>query len=372
MKFADIPGHEDVKARLRDMADADHIPHALLLEGPSGTGKFALAQAFAQYIHCTGRHDGDSCGHCPSCVQHQAFNHIDTYFSFPVVKKGGVTVSDDCIDSFRKFISESPFMDFNMWLEMLDNINAQPRIYVEEGNELLRRLTYMTRRSRYKVALMWLPERLNEDTANKLLKLIEEPFGDTLFVMTSNNPRLILPTIYSRTQRITVRRYSDEELCDILVARSFDKSVAADLARMAEGDVNLALRLSRQCDEQHLHFDLFASLMRLAYGRKVGGLREWSKSVAELGREPAMAFIEYACRLVRESFVMHLHEERLITLSAAERQFVTKFYPFINEKNVADMIKSFDRARNEIAANGNAKIILFDLAVHVIILLRRK
>lgn len=373
MRFADIYGHDDVKARLRDMVDNKRIPHALLLEGPSGTSKFALARAFSQYIHCTNRTNGDSCGVCPDCIQHQTFNHIDTIYSFPVVKKkgGGATISEDYLSEFREFMEQNPYMDFEQWLECLDNINAQPQIYVEEGKELLRRLTFMTRKAKYKVVLLWLPERMREDTANKLLKLIEEPFGDTIFLMVSNNPRGILPTIYSRTQRISVKRYDIAELTDILIHNGILAGNAADIARVAEGSVNTALRLSQLNERQLKHLELFTELMRKAYSRQVAALREWSKTVADLGREPAMQFIDYAARLVRESFLMHLAVDELLTVSAAERAFLSKFHPFINEKNVEEIIALFDRARRDIAANGNSKIILFDTAVRIIILLRR-
>lgn len=373
MRFADIPGHEDVKQRLRDMADRDRVPHAILLEGPSGAGKFALARAFAQYLHCTDRTpDGDSCGKCPACLQHQSFNHIDTTYSFPVVKKSGKpAVSDDYIDLFRDFIGKYPFMDFDRWLEALDNINAQPQIYVEEGNELIRRLSYMTRRSKYKVVLLWLPERFKEETANKMLKLVEEPFADTVFVMVSNNPRAILPTIYSRTQRIAVRRYDEHEIAAILERQGFDAGTAADTARIAD-NMNDALKLAGVSRERLRYFELFVDLMRKAYARKVAELRAWSKTVADLGREPEMQFIDYCTRLVRESFLMHLSDPRLLTLNAAEHNFTIKFFPFINEKNVIDMMQLFDEARRDIAGNANGKIVFFDLAVRIIMLIRRK
>ena len=372
MKFADIPGHEDVKQRLRDIADSGRLPHAILLEGPAGSGKFALARAFAQYIHCTSRHDGDSCGVCPSCMQHQTFNHIDTTFSFPVVKKSGKpAISDDYIEQFRSFIEQYPYMDFDQWRGALDNINAQPQIYVEEGNELIRRLSYMTRRSKYKVVLLWLPERFKEETANKMLKLVEEPFADTVFVMVSNNSRAILPTIYSRTQRITVKRYDEAELAQILEAHGIDADVAADTARIAD-NVNDALKLACVSKERLKYFDLFVSLMRKAYARKVAELRTWSKEVSDMGREPEMQFIDYCTRLIRESFLMHLSDPRLLTLNAAEHNFTIKFFPFINEKNVVDMIALFDDARRDIGGNANGRIVLFDLAVRIIMLIRRK
>lgn len=373
MRFADIPGHEEEKRRLRDMVDRGRVPHALLLEGPAGSGKFALARAFVQYLHCTGRTpDGDSCGVCESCRQHQEFNHIDTVFSFPVVKKKGKpTISDDCLPEFVEFMKKSPFMDFRQWVVDLDNPNAQPQIYVEEGNELSRRLAFMTRRSKFKVALMWLPERMVDATANKLLKLVEEPFADTVFVMTSDNSRLILPTIYSRTQRIAVPRYTDDELADILASDGLAPEIAADVARVAEGNVNEALRQSGANEERLRQFELFVTLMRMAYKRDVAALRKWSLEVADLGREGVMQFVGYMSRLLRESLMMHLADERLLTMNSAEHQFVSRFFPFINERNVIDFCRMADDALRDVAANGNCKIIFFDLAVRTIMLIRR-
>ncbi len=372
MKFSDIPGHHEAKRRLREMADSGRIPHALLLEGPAGTGKFMLARAFASYIHCTNRHDGDSCGTCPACVQAANFGHIDTIYSYPVLKRSGKpALSDDYLADFKEFMGKYPFMDFDRWLEAMNNINGQPMIYVEEGNELLRRLTFKTRGSRFKTVLLWLPERLQEATANKLLKLVEEAFADTVFIMVSNNPRRILPTIYSRVQRVRVNRYTDAETAAVLAASGIDSVTAADAARIAGGDVNEAMRLALCADERLKELDLFATLMRNAYGRNVSELRKWSLAVADLGREPAMGFIDYAARLLRESFLMHLADERLLTLNAAERAFLNRFFPFINEKNVEDLIALFDAARIDIAGNANSKIVFFDLAVRTIILIRR-
>lgn len=374
MRFADVPGQHEAKRRLREMADSGRLPHALLLEGPEGSGKFALARAFAQYIHCSDRRpDGEPCGQCPSCRQHEAFNHIDTVFSFPVIKAGRkVVVSEDYIDEFRSFISESPMMDFELWREKLGDVKAQPQFYVDEGAELLRRLGFMTRRSQYRIVLLWLPERMNEETANKLLKLIEEPSGLSMFIMTSDNPRQILPTIYSRVQRVAVGRYSDAEISEMLISDGIDPTTAASSARMAEGNVNLGRRLAAHPEHRQAHFDFFVQLMRLAYARKVAELRQWSVDIAALGREPSMQFISYCCSLIRESFIMHLHVDELLALSPAEKAFLDKFHPFINEKNVEDLIALFDRARRDIAANANAKITFFDLAVRTIMLLRRK
>lgn len=373
MRFADIPGHEQEKERLRALVDQGHMPHALLLEGPAGSGKFMLARALSAYIHCTDRQNGDSCGRCPACVQAQSFNHLDTIYSFPLLKKNSrTTICNDYLDDFTSFISESPYMDMELWLKQMGNVNGQPQINVDEGAELLRRVTFKTRGSSFKTVLIWLPERMHEATANKLLKMVEEAYQDTLFIMTSDRPRAVLPTIYSRCQRVVIRRYSDQEIEQILINKGADGTAAHEATLISGGNVNVALKQLLSGAERQEDLDLFADLMRKAYARKVAELRKWSELLASKGREPAMRFIEYCTRLMRESLLMHLSEQRLLTLNNAEAVFLSKFYPFINEKNVLELIDLFDRARRDIAGNGNAKIIFFDLAVRTIILIRRK
>jgi DNA polymerase-3 subunit delta' len=373
MRFIDIPGHEDIKARLRSLVDTEKVPHALLLEGTPGLGKFSLARAFAQYLHCENRINGDSCGRCPSCLQHQSFNHIDTIFSFPIIKKDSKpTISDDFISEFREFLTKSPFMDFEKWLLSLNNINAQPKLFVDEANELIRKLSFTTHSAKYKVVLLWLPERMNEECANKLLKLIEEPYEDTIFVMVSNNARLILPTIYSRTQRITVKRYSDNELAQYLKSTySIDDSNALTIARIAEGNIIKAQNLVSISKESKKFLELFISLMRLAYQRKIKDLRAWSVDVAGLGREKEMQFLSYCHRLIRENFILNLSISKLNFLNPEEANFSSRFSPFINERNVLKLSAMLDCAYNDIASNANGKIVFFDLAIKTILLLKQ-
>lgn len=375
MRFADIPGHDDVKQRLISQVDEGHMPHALLIEGPAGSGKFALARALAQYMHCTNRIAGhDSCGKCPSCQQHQTFNHADTIFSFPIIKRGSTSnpVSDDYLPEFRDFLTESPWMDYEDWLQRLDNINAQPVIYVSEANELLRKLNYTAVTSQFKIVLMWLPEKLREDAANKLLKLVEEPHSDTIFILVTNSPRQILPTIYSRTQRVGVKRYADEEVA-MHLAESYavDESDAEQIAKLAEGNMARALSLISVSKERQLYLDLFKDLMRKAYTRKVAELKAWAADVAAMGREREMQFLDYCARMMRENFILNLKEPELNCLTADEMQFSVNFSPFINEKNALKLFKVVNDAKVDIAANGNAKLINFDVALKTILLLKK-
>lgn len=376
MKFADIPGHKEVKETLRKIADSGRIPHALLLGGPSGIGKFALARAFAQYINCRDRRDGDSCGSCPSCIRHQAFTDIDTHFVFPVVKREKDTrapVSDDFIDSWKEYLEGRVHMDFSEWTRQLDKKNAQPVTYVTESEDLMHKLSFASRVSKYKIVLWWLPEKMNVEAANKLLKLIEEPYEDTIFIMVSDNPKQIIETIYSRLQRINVRPLSDKLIAEELESRyALDNADAMMIAHNATGSMSDAIRAldNRNTDTQYL--ELFISLMRLAYQRKVADLREWANDLASLGRESEAGFYDFATRLIRENFIFNFGESRLSYLNNKERDFSRNFARFITVNNVEKLIEVFDKAKTDILGNGNGKIVNFDVAIRVILLLKRQ
>jgi len=373
MKFSDIPGHDVLKQRLRDMASGGRIPHALLFEGPEGTAKMMLARAFVQYLHCTGRSagDADSCGRCPSCLQHVGFNHPDTFYSFPIVKKGDVAVSGAFMKEWKTMLTENPLMDFGKWMTLLDSVNSQPRIYVPEGQDIIRKLTVTAVASEYKVVLMWLPEKMQPECANKILKIVEEPFAGSMFVMVSDTPRLILPTIYSRLQRVQVPRYSDEEVASYLEkSKAVEISVAEDIARISGGNLIRAEKLVEENGASQKWLELFATLMRLAYQRKVKELKWWATDVSALGREQVISFINYCQRLVRENFVLNISRPELNALTKPEETFCSKFAPFVNERNVLRITALFDEAVTDIAANSNGKIVMFDLAVRMCMLLK--
>lgn len=356
------------------MADTGRIPHAILLQGPQGTGKFALARAFAQYIHCTDRHDGDSCGKCPSCIQHQSFNHIDTYYSFPIVKKKGSTsavISDDFIEQWREFLLSDPWMDFSQWLNKLGDPTSQPTFFVSESDSLISKLAFTAHASKYKTVLLWLPERMREDSANKLLKLIEEPFGDTVFIMTSDAPAEILPTIYSRCQRIDVKRLDDETLSHYLeqtAGISYQDAMA--VSHIAEGSISRALKQLDVEDESKQNLQWFIQLMRLAYQRKIVDLRKWSNEIASTGRERQISFLSYCARMLRENFIYNLHNPSLNYLNTDEASFSRNFARFITADNVLKLNRSFNQAITDISGNTNSKMVFFDLSIHAILLLK--
>jgi DNA polymerase-3 subunit delta' len=373
MKFSEVIGNEQAIGQIRRMIDTDRLPHALLLYGEQGVPKLALALAAAQYMHCRNHVDGDSCGVCPMCRQHQTFNQVDTHYSFPFTdRKGAGCVSDDYIDEWREFIRDYPVEDYQAWLSLLKNENKQPQIYVRESDNIIRKMTLSAYTSKYKVLVMWLPEKLNEDAANKLLKLIEEPYDDCKFILVSENEKGILGTILSRCQRIELRKPSTDMVAQYLCDRyGMDMQDALALASPADGNVTLAERMVQTGSEFHEFRERFIELMRLSYQRDLAKLKGWSEVVADMKREKTRRFLDYAVRQVRENFIYNLHNPALNYLTREEEAFSTRFSPFINERNVEGITAELQRAGTDIAGNGNAKLILFDLTIHLSMLIRR-
>lgn len=377
MKFSEIPGHDTAKERMRRMAQTDRLPHAILLEGPSGIGKMALARAFAQYIQCDHPDgNGDPCGTCQSCMLHQSMNHIDVQYVFPVVKLDGMNsapISDDFRDQWVEYLGNRLYMDFQQWANSFGKKNGQPQTYVTESSALLHRLAFTSHVSRYKIVIWWLPEKMNEEAANKMLKMIEEPYDDTIFIMVSDQPREILPTIYSRVQRIELKRLPDATIANYLTS-NFDISEAdaMAIAHIAEGNATRAMQALNETKETAEFFDLFVRLMRLAYQRNVKALRDWADELAGIGREREIRFYDYAMRMIRENFIYNFHIPELTYMTGTEEQFSTKFSRFINEANVEKIISTFNRAQTDIAGNANGKIVNFDVAIKTIMLLIKK
>ncbi len=354
------------------MADTGRIPHAIMLSGPAGIGKTRLARAFAQYVHCSNRHDGDSCGRCPSCIQHQALNNPDMHYIYPVLRQSNPkrSVSTDYIEEWRKMLTEDSYMDSSLWLTLLDAGNSQPAIYVDEADDLNATAALSAFREDYKIFLIWLPERMRPETANKLLKLIEEPFGDTLFILVSNDSGSVLPTIFSRTQRFNLRPLTVTELTEALIAESIDRNTAETAAQLAEGSLINARTVAKADNDMVEFSDLFKSIMRAAYARKLVMLRQLTDKASAMGRERLRSFLTYCARMTRENFICNLHQNSLNLMTPGEREFSIRFAPFIHEGNAPQLLTQFSLAARDIERNANAKIVMFDLGLHLCALIR--
>lgn len=373
MKFKDIIGNEEAVKRLRDMVDRDRIPHALLLMGDPGVAKLALAQAFAQYVHCENRIDGDSCGQCPSCLQHQSLNHVDTFYSYPIFKKGTTTYCEDYLEDWKKFLDENPIENYERWLTIIKNDNGQPSILTQESDVIIRRMSLTAYSSKYKIHIMWLPEKMQPQCANALLKIIEEPYPDSLFVLVSNNYQDILPTIYSRTQRVLLKKPSTDKVAKYLVDKyGMDAQDALAYAAPADGNISLAEAGLKKNNENAAFHEKFTQLMRLAYSVDLKSLRDWSVEVNDYKREKICRFLQYASRMVRENYIYNLHTQGLNYMTREEEQFSVRFSPFINELNVEGIVDELNKAEIDICGNANGKIVLFDLAIKMTVLIKKK
>ena len=374
MKFRDIIGHKNEITKLLAMVDNGQLPHALLFHGPPGIGKMLTALAFVQYLNCTNRTNGESCGVCAACRQTSKFNNPDIHFVYPVRKKSGLErpLSTDYIEEWKSFIEENPYMPVEKWSEYIDAGNSQPLIYVFESEEILRISSLSTYGKGYKIFLIWQPEKMNAEAANKLLKVIEEPHNDTLFILVSNNPGALLPTVRSRLQAIEFTGLSEDQVMKILGQNGVEPDRSASIAKISKGNLNKALQFAEGKSEMTDFSNGFIEVMRCCYARKITELKQIADSFASFGREKSMRCLSYFSRMIRESFISNLNEKKLLSVTPDEENFISKFGPFINNKNVEEMVDEIDKAYEDISRNANQKIVWFDLFLQLTRLIRTK
>ena len=373
MKFADIIGHDGLKARLKAQIDAGRVSHAQLFTGDAGYGSLPLALAYVQYLFCPNRHDGDSCGECPSCRQIEALAHPDLHMVFPVNKRekkaGEAVISDMFIEKWRDiwqrnggiFSADEWYADLDLGKTMKGLISAK------ESEEIIRKLQFKSYSSEYKAMIIWLPEAMNQEAANKILKILEEPWDKTLFILVSEHPELLLQTITSRTQEVSVGRIDVATLEGVALREGKPQEEAHNIARLAGGSV-LELRelLRGETDETRAQsFELFTRLMRLSYNDKHLELFEWADDIAALTREGQRQFFLHAVRLLRESYMLHAGLGTISYLWGEERAFCTKFAPFIGNQNIEILVEEIERAMLQIQQNGSPRIVFTHFALAV-------
>lgn len=372
--FKDVIGQQAAKERLIQEVREGRVPHAQLFCGPQGSGKLPLALAYARYLCCTNRNGEDACGTCPSCVKWNKLVHPDVHFMFPIVKsaKGKKEVCDDYIANWRHLLTTTPYFNLNHWLNEMGAENGQAIIYAKESDEITRKLSLKSVEGSYKITLVWLPEKLHEVCANKLLKLLEEPPAQTVFLLVTEAPEMILSTILSRTQRFYIPRIAEEDVEKALCERyGVQPEDSKNIAHIANGDFIKALETISLNEENQLYFELFVSLMRLAWQRKVREMKQWSEQVAAWGRERQKNFLDYCQRMVRENFIFNLHRKEMNYLTRQEENFATRFSPFVNERNVAGIMQELSEAQLHIGQNVNPRMVFFDFALKMIMLLKQ-
>lgn len=379
MKFSEVIGQQQVAERLRQLADQQRVPHAIMICGPQGAGKMALAIAFASYL-LGEREDETQIAEKErnSVAMVRKLEHPDLHFSFPVFKTKSMSAdhkvtSDDFMKDWLQFIKQGPYFTLNQWTGTIGVENQQTKIYVGESDLLTKKLSLTASQGGYKVAIIWLPEKMNAECANKMLKLLEEPTPRTVFILVSEEPEKIIETIRSRTQQIYIKAIQQEEIKKALIRqRGLDEQNATRIARMANGNWLKALEELDSENEKRHFLELFISLMRLTYTKQLGELKTWSENVASLGREKQKRMMEYFLHMVRENFMYNFNQPQLSYMTQDEENFASKFAPFINEANVIQITEQMQRTIPEITQNANPKILFYDMALQLIILIRKK
>lgn len=373
MKFNDIIGHDDLKRRLCQQIDQGRVSHAQLFTGLAGYGSLPLALAYVQYLFCPNRHDGDSCGECPSCQQIEALAHPDLHFVFPVNKRekrsGEVVTSDLFIEKWREiWRDKGGIFSAEEWYDRLDlGKTMKGLITAKESEEIIRKLQFKSYSSAYKAMIIWLPEAMNQEAANKILKILEEPWEKTLFILVSERPELLLKTITSRTQEVAVPRIDVATLERYAVAAGKSPSEAHNMARLAGGSLlELGELMRGESDEmRHQCFELFTRLMRLSYNDRHLELFEWADDMTALTREGQRQFFLHSVRLLRESYMLHAGLGSISYLWGEEAAFCSKFAPFIGNQNIEQLIAEIERAMLQIQQNGAPRIVFTHFALAV-------
>ncbi len=367
MGFEQVIGQNDAKQRLMQMVNEDRLPHAIMLCGPIGCGKKALAIAFACQLLDNGT--------TASKTMLNKLEHPDLHFTYPTIKLSSMSsdhmpVSDDFAKEWHTLITETPYFSMDEWMQMMGGENQQAIITAGESDELVRKLSLKSSQGGYKVSIIWLPERMNIACANKLLKLIEEPPHQTVFIMVSEEPDKLLETIISRVQRIDIKKTDNTDIEQALIERrGINKEDAHRISRIANGNWLKALDELQVDSENELFLDMYIMLMRLAYQRKVKDLRKWSEQMAAMGREKQKRWLNYFLRMTRENFMYNFGNGELNYMTQKEENFATNFARFVNEKNILSISDLANRAIRDIGQNANAKIVFFDFSLQTIVLL---
>jgi DNA polymerase-3 subunit delta' len=381
MKFSDIIGQDEIKRKLAETVDLGRVSHAQIFTGASGWGALPLAIAYAQYLNCTNRQNGDSCGQCPSCQKIQQLAHPDLHFVFPVNKSPLSTASDNApaqsdhlIAPWREIVLETGgYFDESQWYRKIQIGNQQGNINQQDANEILRKLSFKSFESEYKIMIVWLPERMKEGTSNTLLKIIEEPWDKTIFLFVSASPEGIIKTILSRTQSVPLHSI-DAQLLKETLARKFNLTDqgAEHISRLSMGDYIRAVSLieSSQTDSENL--ELLRQLLSYSAVNRHLELLDWSENVAELGREEKKLFFNNAIRVLRECYMINMNMGEIVYTSGEELELCRKIAPYIHSENFLAILNQFESARAQIAQNGNPKIILSHFALQLSKLVYKK
>lgn len=371
MNFKSIPGLKEVKSRLINSTREGQVAHAFLFQGKPGNLNLPLALAFAGYVHCEQRGVDDACGTCAACQLNQKYIHPDTHFAFPVGNMKSemkIKGSDDdqafraeIKKMWRSFLLENPFGSEGDWINHYGGEDKQPIISREEGREIIRNLSLKPFQSKFKVMIIWQPEMMHPAASNGILKILEEPPANTIFILVSSRPEQLLPTILSRTQIVTVPLLSDEEVEEVLKSKDVELSKIRTIIPLADGNLNLALRLIDEEDPNH--YELFQDWMRSCFRSDFGKIVSMADEFHNQDRLYQRTFLQYAMSMIRETVLGLFGTDTLHRTRGDERDFVEKFKTVFNLSKLEKSYQLLNEATYFLERNGSAKMIFTDLSI---------
>jgi len=366
MFFRDIPGLQALKRTLLQSVQQQHIAHAQLFFGREGSAKLALALAYSQYLQCEDRQAEDACGRCAACVKMQKAIHPDFHAIFPVSSTTRVSKpkSADFMKEWRQVLAENTYLNLSDWLATIGAEGKQAQIGAEESRNIVGTLSLKAFEGQYKILLIWLPEYMNTVAANALLKILEEPPEDTVFLLVSNQPEQMLLTILSRVQQINVPDFEDADLRSYLSEQmGLESEKATQIAHLAEGNLRKARLLATEVeDDNHTRF---RDWMRLCYMKNYTELVKWAEDFAASSKDAQKNLLYYGLNICREALVWQYAGEEMLRLEGNALEFVKGFAKVLHERNAEALYHYLNLALLHLERNANAKILFLDTSLKI-------
>jgi len=370
MQFKHIAGQEAVKRRLISTINDNRVSHAQLFLGPEGSGSLALAIAYAQYLSCEDKQPDDSCGVCSSCRKYQKLMHPDLHFSYPFFAKDKNDTALTFIEQWREALLANTYLSLDIWRSYLDAENKQANINIAECHQIIKKLSFKPFESAYKILILWLPEYLDKE-GNSLLKIIEEPQPNTLFLLVAQNQDQILNTILSRTQLVKIPALSYDEIKEELIQNHHQTEfAAAEIAYLSNGNLTEALSMLQQ-DNKSYH-TLFVQWLRLCFSNKGSEVIAFVEQAAKMGRENQKNFLRYGINFIRECCLLMAGADTLVHLPAQELETAQRMINVMNTAMAQAISTELEKAHYHVERNANPKILFLDVSLQIIKILNFK
>ena len=338
------------------------VPHALMFNGPEGSGNLPAAFAFIQFLFCQNKLQNDSCGVCSSCLKVSKLIHPDLHLVFPIPLSKSVRTSNDLLPEFREIFIETPYLTIHDWFDSLSSENKQPTIPTDEASDILKKLSYTSYEGGYKIMVIWQPEKMNASAANKLLKILEEPPEQTLFLLVCNHPEQLLATIISRVQQIQFYKLETEDVAKGLMEQ-FDcqPQAAKQAAMLSDGSFREAQLLLQHLDGGTAYLKNFRNFMLISLKFDAIKAVSWVDENSRIGREKQKQFLQYGLEIFRDCLMFNFGSVDLVRHSGEEKEFIAKFARFVNQRNYERLLEEFNSAFYHVERNANPKILFMDL-----------